>query len=63
MNLKENYVFGVCNDKKADDNEVVDDYDNTHKVNGFLPVEGFKFIGSIFVKRKNMCFICGEHRP
>ena len=31
-------------------------------MNVFLRFRGFKFIFSTFVKRKNMSFICGEHR-
>ena len=31
-------------------------------MNGFLRFKGFKLIFSFFVKRKNMSFICGEHR-
>ena len=31
-------------------------------MNGFLRFKGFKFILSIFMKIKNLSFICGEHR-
>ena len=40
MNLEENYVFGVCNDTKADNNEVEDDYDNAYKVIWFYDKHG-----------------------